>query len=292
MASVISPLVTTYATRTPYITVAEFLATPTALEVEDLIPGAEEEAQTQALTDAISRASSWVDRICHQILACTVDIQPGRYRIDRRGFVRVPLKYNPVLEVSAVSVGLRASQMVALTDLSDVELYEYSVEVPVLPAQLPSGYGGYNVGDKLITNITYVNGWVNTLVSGSTGSGSSTLPVTSTLGIYPGTSFTVYDGINTEPLVASSSYVPGTSPIALAGVTQFAHNQGVSVSNLPPGAKAATVLLAATLIQTRGNDALVLDTTDTPKKVEGETVANATDIDIAIELLDELIRVK
>ena len=292
MPSVVSPFTPTYTTETPYITAAEFLATPTALELTDLIEGAEEEVQQQALNDAIARASSWIDEICHQVLACTIDVERGRYRINRRGYVSIPLKYRPVLEIQGISVGLRASQMAPLTSFTDVEIYEHHIEVPILPVNVPSGFGGYCVGDWVMVDVTYVNGYVNTLTSGAIGAGSSNLPLTSVMGVYPGTPLTVSDGISSEQVAASPSYVEGASPVALVTPLSFAHAAGISVTNLPKRVKTAAVLLTSVVLQTRGNDAIVLDSTDSVGHAQGQLGASEESLVMAMDLLENLGRVK
>jgi len=47
--------ITTYASHSPYITVAEWQAAPTAIDTSDLILGGSPDQQTQAVADAIER---------------------------------------------------------------------------------------------------------------------------------------------------------------------------------------------------------------------------------------------
>lgn len=292
--SAISPYVTTYTTATPYITEAEFLAAPTALEVTDLIPNGTQAQQDRAITDSILRASSWADSLVRQVLAATVDIERGRYRIDRNGYVRVPLKFNPVLEVRAVSIGYRPSQMVALGDFSDVVVNRYSVEVPVwamTPPTLVAPPGGFSTGSQVLVDTTYVNGWVNTLSSAAAAAAATTIPVVNPLGIYPGSSLVISDGPKTESVTVASTYTTGATSVPLTAGLANQHDAGVSVNNLPARVKEAVILLTTVVIQTRGNDAIILDALESPARMSAAYGASGESVAIAMEMLETLTRV-
>ena len=267
--SQVAPNITTYASRTPYLTLAEWLAAPTAIDITNLIPGGTQEMQNQAITNEIERASSWVDRICFQVLAATSDITSGRFLVNRWGAVRIPLPRKPVLEVSSVSVGSTPSTMTALSSLADVEISPNGViTVPVYTMASPVTFGSsFGSGSRPLVTVTWVNGWPNTTLAVGTAAGVSSLTVASALGIYPGTVLTVYDVSvtgGTEQVTVSSSYVAGSTTVTLAAPTVYAHTTGISISNLPPVVKEATILLTTALIQTRGADALVLGSTEPP----------------------------
>lgn len=290
---VVSPLVQTYASVTPYITLQEFLSTPTALEVTDLVPGGTQAQQNQAMEDAIMRASSWADRLCHQILAATLDVSIERLRVNRWGNVVFPLKYRPVLEVQKVSVGMKPSELTALTDFSDVQILEYGlVEIPVTGLS-SSGFNTVCIGSRPLVEVTYVNGWPNTTLAAPASVGASNITVVNPLGLYPGSGFTIYDSANTESLVVASSYTSGSATVPLTTNTVSAHATGVSASCLPPRVKAAVVLLTAVLIQTRGSDAIILDAMETPERVSAEYGQAGINLELAMDMLtDELERVK
>lgn len=291
--SAVSPFVTEYTAETPYITVAEFLAAPTALEISDLIPGGTQAQQTRALQETIAKASSWADSIVKQVLACTVDVERGRYRVDRYGYVNVPLKYNPVLEVTSVNVGTRPSKMHPLLDFSDLEMHRYSIRVPVWSLNLPfSIQGSPSLGSRVLVDVTYVNGWVNALTSAATVYGATTLPLTSVLGVFPGSSLTVSDGLSTETVTVAANYGAGTSPVLLAAPLAYAHAAGVSVNNMPSRVKEAVIALTTVLIQTRGNDAIILDAMDTPQRMSGAMGSSEEGMALAMDLLESLERVK
>lgn len=290
--SAVSPFVTTYATTIPYLTEAEFLAAPTALDITDLIPGGAQAVQDRALADMIFRASGWCDTLANQVLAATKNIERGWYKVNRRGALRIPLNCKPILEVLAVSIGGKPSQLTPLADFSNVVVNRNTIEVPASGGSWGTGrWIGGGVGCEVLVDTTYVNGWPNTLTASATSSGVSVLPVISALGIYPGSSLTISDGVSTESVVLSDAYVAGTEALALASPTLFDHDAGVSISNLPLQVKQACVLLTCALIQTRGDDAIILDSVDNPTRM-GEMYGTAgTNVNIASQLLSQVTRV-
>ena len=290
---VVAPSVTTYASHTPYLTLAEWLAAPTAIDISDLIQGGTAAQQNQAVQDAIERASSWVDRICHQVLAATTDTHSGRYLVNRWGNVKIPLPRKPILEVSAIAMGDNPSSMNLLASLVDVDIGGHGViDVPAPGSPFGSNYG-FGIGSRPLVRVTYVNGYPNTVLSASAAAAATSIVVTSALGIYPGSALTVYDAIaGTEKVTVASSYVAGSTTLPLVGALVYAHLAGVSVSNLPPVVKQAAILLTSALIQTRGDDAIVLDTMDTPTKMQSAYGANADAERLAGVLLADLVRVR
>jgi hypothetical protein len=289
---VVAPSVTTYASHTPYLTLAEWLAAPTALDVSDLIQGGTTAQQNQAVQDAIERASSWVDRICHQVLAATTDTHSGRYLVNRWGNVKVPLPRKPILEVSAIAMGNTPSSMNLLASLVDVDIGGHGViEIPAPGSPFGSNYG-FGIGSRPLVRITYVNGYPNTTMSAASAAATN-IVVASALGIYPGSALTIYDSTaGTEHITVSSSYTTGSTTIPLVGTLAYAHTVGMSVSNLPPVVKQAAILLTSALIQTRGDDAVVLDTMDTPTKMQSAYGANADAERLAEKMLADLVRVR
>lgn len=288
--------VTTYTAHTPYLTPAEWLAAPTAIDISNIFQNGTTAQEQQALKDAIERASSWIDRICRQVLAATTDTHEGRYLVNRWGNVRIPLPRKPVLQVSAVQVGSRPSTLVALPSLVDVEISPYGVvDVPVVGTSMPylPGSGAVSIGSRPLVRTTYVNGFPNTTLAGSPAAGATSVTVTSSLGVYPGTTLTIYDtAAGTEQVTVAASFVAGSTTVPLFAPLAFAHEAGVSVSNLPPVVKEAAILLTTALIQTRGDGAIVLEDMDAPARTQAATGANGEAERLAGVLLADLIRVR
>lgn len=284
--SAVSPFVTTYATATPYITVEEFLAAPTALEIDDLIPGGTAAQQQQAIADQIARASSWIDIICRQVLAATLNIERDRYRIRRDGMVSVPLRYKPVLEVTGIKFGRSPADMAELTDFSNVDVKRYSVDIPVFPAYHGNTVGPYAVGSRILVEVSYINGWCNALLASAVITGATTIPVDPAIGIYVGSGLRISDGSESEVVTvgAIAGNVLTVPPI------QFDHAAGVSISNIPPAVKQACVLLTAVLIQTRGNDAIILDSVENPTRLSDTYGASGASVNLALGQLATVTR--
>ena len=129
-APVTAPYAPSYATYTPYITPAEYLAEPTGVDVSSLIPGASPAAQNAVLTRVIGRASSWADQYCRKVLAATLDVQSGEYRVFSDGTIRVPVDNTPLIQVTNVNAGYVAGQLTTLTDLSTCRLGKKVVRIP------------------------------------------------------------------------------------------------------------------------------------------------------------------
>lgn len=278
----IAPTVATYAARSPYLTIDEWTNAPTSIDIDDLVPGGTEQEQSQALADCIIRASSWIDDVCQQVLAATVDTAYGRWRVDRYGMVQVPLPCKPVLEVSAVAVGRTAGQLAALGDLSGIEFRDGGVIAVTVH--------GYRAGEHPLVQVTYVNGWPNTLTAEPVNAGDTSLQVDPAVGIYPGSVLTVSDGAATEQVTVDATYTAGASTLPLAAALTNAHNARVAVSSLPPRVKQAAILLTSALVQTRGNDAIVLAAMKDPSAVSGSDDAATSNVKLALSLLASLRR--
>ena len=180
-----APNVTTYATRSIYVTPAEFKAAPTGVDVSQLIPGDSNQAhQAAALVMQLQRASGVADKICRKVLGATLDTQAGFYRIQNDPnlgpVIRVPLDFTPVVAVAGVSVGNTPSTMGVLTDLTNVWIGK---KVATIPLGGSSFNGTSRWSGKQFASVQYVNGWVNTTLFSSASPGATSVTVASTLAI-------------------------------------------------------------------------------------------------------------
>lgn len=293
VAPAIAPNVTTYASRTPYITADEWRNAPTGIDANSIVPGGQQALQDSQLKQTIAYASSMVDIFCNQVIAATSDTQTGRYRLQGCGVVKVPCDYSPVLEVDSVQWGLSPSTMTALTDLSNVWIDRKVVEVPIFGSGQQSiygwPYGGPRIGDHVLILLSYVNGYPNTVTTAAANQGGNSLQVDATLGCYPGTVLTVADGEDTEQVTVSTV---GTGVLNLTAPLAYSHSVGVSVSNLPPAVKEATILLTSALIKTRGAEGIVMASirSEPNQKVDSED-GGMSDVALAKGLLAPFRRV-
>jgi hypothetical protein len=299
VAPAINPNVTTYASRVPYITPAEYTSAPTAVNVGQLAVGQGVASNLAQLATVILRASGWANSLCYQVLAATKDTQSGRYRMRRDGILRIPLDFTPILEVDSVSWGWAPNALGALTDLTGVYIGEKVIEVPVYnlnnPTPPPVYWRGGASDCYAITQ--YVNGYAHGLTTAQTAAGvnvigmSSALgPAVSPLGVYQGTVLNIYDDERSEQVTVLSA--AGTT-LTLTAVTAFSHAAGVSISALPPDVKQAVISITSALIKSRGSDAVVMQSL---RGGGGQTATAAEsggleDMDIAIDLLKPYARV-
>jgi hypothetical protein len=286
---IVAPYVPSYATYTPYITPAEFLDSATGVDVTQLVAGGTVAQNNAALATMIARASSYADGLCYQVLAATTDIQIGEYRVSRQGTIQVPVDNTPLIEVSAISIG-RPGAMQALTDLTGVWLRRKVVQIPVMGL---SGYGGYGAGCSVTAQVTYVNGWANTTLADSAAAGDSGVAVVNPLGLFPGLTAQIYDGVNTEPVTLAATYIQGSTTVPLAAPLSFGHQAGISLSALPPTVKQAVVLLTTAFIKTRGAEGIVMGAMAAePRTTEKTEPGGLEEFDLAVDMLAEFKRVR
>ena len=248
----ISPLFST-----PYLTVAEYKQSPTAVDVNDLVSNGSAALNDAELANVIARASSWMDAHCGQVLAATQDTESFRARVSRDGFLRLHPRYWPIINVVSASFGSAPSMMQTL-DVTTAWLEPMAVVFPVAgngsrwmgSLQLPPAYAPN--GEQFVT-ITYWNGYANTLISASVSAGATSITVADRTGFVPGQQFYIYDGATTEVVKVSSSHVPatGAGAVGLAAGTTAAHATGLSVSALPPSIKQAAIYMTNVVLKSQ-----------------------------------------
>jgi hypothetical protein len=257
-----APYVPTYASYTPYITPQEFLNAPTGVDTSQLVPSGSTLTQQAALLDLIGRASARADLICKKVLAATLDVQSGEYRIWRDGTIRVPVDYSPLVSVNAVSLGYAPGGMAPLADLSGIRVERKVARIPTstLPstAVFSSRPAAFARPGWVFADVGYVSGWAHTTLSVSAAQGDQQVTPVSVYGIVPGLPMTLKDGQDTEPVVVAAGYVPGSAVVPLAAPLLFAHAAGVTLSALPPVVKDAVIDLCKWLVKSKGSKAIVM----------------------------------
>lgn len=283
----------------PYLSLAEFKNAPTALDYGNLVVGGNQAAQDAELSNAITRASSWIDQYCNQIISATVDVEQQRVRMRPDGTVRVHPKYSPIVALTAFSAGAAPSQMVSAPDCSVAWLEEQEIIFPVslLPttwsSQGPLSFGfPATPRAEMFVNYTYINGYTNTSLAANTNAGVTTITVADATGITPGESLKIFDGASTENIEVASSYTFGSTTVPLASATTFAHTSGVTVSALPAAIKEACILVTSAYLKIRGDASLIMDVTNSAgQQIEGAQKVG-TDIAHAQQLLQPFRRIR
>ena len=280
LTPIFAPYSQTYAQRENYITAAEYAAAPTGISLSTLLPNGTAQQVSDALNSAIARGSAWADQICHQILAATLEVVTGRYRVQN-GMVMVPMKQSPVIAIYSMSLGLSPATMVPLTADPGIDIGSKVVQIP-LPGSL---YGN----NPVRASVSYVAGFANSQLTAALAVGVSTLPLDGVLGIVPGMTLTINDPGSSEMVTVLTI---GTSTITLAAPIKFAHAKGVNVSALPAEIKQAVILLTTATIKTRASEAYVLQSSrSTPNTKQTVAPGRQTEESDARVLLNDHIRV-
>ena len=285
----------------PYLSLQEFKNAPTALDYGNIVAGGSQGAQDAELTNAITRASSWIDQYCNQIIGATVDTEQQRTRLRPDGTIRLHPKYFPIVALTALSYGftpLNSDQNVA-ADCSVAWLEEQEIIFPY--AQLSNSWSSQgalsfgmpsNARAETYVRYSYINGYANALTASSVLAGATTITLDDGTGIVPGEQLTIYDGVSTERITVDASYVFDSNTVPLTSPLQYAHAAGISVSALPAAIKEAAILVTSAYLKIRGDASLVLGVTTRPgEQIDGSQKVGS-DIAHAKELLLPFRRIR
>jgi len=152
-------------------------------------------------------------------------------------------------------------------------------------AQLAGDYGS----GEYYCQYTYVNGYPNTFTTTSTAAGSTSIPVTDPTGIYPGTQINFWDGMNDESVTVSSSYVTGSTTVALESGTLYKHGIGVNFSQMHTNVKQACIHFVISMVKERGQGGgfEISPAGEVVNSTSGKTKGFDDDQMAAFDLLDE-----
>ncbi len=297
MANGISPI--TRQMTAPYLTLTEFKNAPTALDYGNLVVGGNQAAQDAELSNAILRASSWMDQYCNQIIGATTNTEQQRVRTKSDGTLRIHPKNFPVVALTNLLYGSTPQNLVDAGDCSIAWFEEQEIIFPYsqLPTTISSqgplsfGFPG-TPGREIFVKYTYVNGYTNTTIASNSNAGATTITVQDGTGIVAGEMLTIYDGASTERVVVGSTYTFGSTTVPLVSATTYAHTAGVAVSALPAAVKEAAILVTSTFLKIRGDSALVLAVTNTPGTQVDGSQKLGNDLAIAQMLLKPFRRIR
>lgn len=234
----------------PHLTVAEFKAAPTYLDLNDLIVGGTAGQQDHALENLLLRASSWCDDECNQPLAAHTSTERTRASCDRDGrFVLHPPE-NPVRSITAFAYGADPAR---LTTVASPSVWiEGGVQVIVTPSSGAGGawsgalqLGGPVPGRPVFVSYTYVAGYVSTVLAADVSAGASSVLVADPTGIVAGDTLRLWEPGVEEAFVVAAGYVTGSTTVPLTAPLTYAHTAGVgSLSGLPADLKQAVIEVA------------------------------------------------
>lgn len=254
----------------PYVTVPEFLAAPTWLDNQDLIPGGTSTQQADELYNVLLRASGWAERIAEQPLRAHTVIWQDRCPVDRWGNIYIVPPHSPVRQVNTVVFGGDWQQFNASNVLTGAQLQAQmwvEDQKTIIVSQMPNGsaylgslqFGGTRPGvDQVYVQYSYVAGYCSTTLSASAAAGTTQITVADPtglqpavtgglLGTIPGSIARIWDPGFEEAVQVANNWTAG-NPVVLAGALQNAHGVGAGVSELPPEVHQAVSELAVGLL--------------------------------------------
>lgn len=298
---VIAPFTASYSQRSPYITLEEFKFSPTAsaIDVSDLISSGGQAAQDRALSDLITRASNMADTYVtgksYGTIGASLNTENGRYYANRQGQFIIKPNFTPIIALETFSYGPSiANQIQIPLSTANVSIEETEFIVSAWWGTNGVSFSGQNFGllggfsntQKQFCEWTYVNGWANSFLTADAASGQNHVVLTNVTGIYPGMNLTIWDGMNDENVVVSSSYSTGSTTVTLASNLQYRHGTGCNISAIPPVVKQAVIHFVIGMVKDRGQDGVSLsDSGLTEIGTRGKI--NSEDLAYGYDLLDE-----
>jgi len=299
--TVIAPFYLSEGNRVPYVTQTEVLnsATAASIDFSNLIPDASLNAQSVALQELIVRASTKADNYCLGALGtlcATVNTENGRYRINRQGQFIIQPYYWPILELRSFEFGYAPGQGMNNVPLNDsntsIERDQFIITNQYGLSQATS-IGGLNLvggawgnGQEQFCQWEYVNGFANTFSSGAVAAGDTNITVDSIIGIYPGSTLTIWDGAKDEQIVIASTWDSATYTLPLTAPLKHAHTTGVNVSAIPATVKQAVIHFIVAMVKERGAGGLVLNELGEPVATSNRTTGQLYDESAGYDLLD------
>lgn len=299
MATAISPITRQFSR--PYLTLQEFKNAPTALDYGNLVVGGNQAAQDAELTNAITRASSYIDNYCNQIIGATIDTEQQRIRTNTDGTLRFHPKNFPVIALTDLQYGFYPNQLTAVSDPSQAWMEEQEVIFPYAnmaytqSSQGPLGFGfSTNGRAETFIKYTYINGYANSVLAANTSIGATSLTVAEGAGIIAGGMLNLYDGASSERVTVASTYTFGSTTVPLTSGLVYAHTAGVSVSNLPAAIKEATILMTTAYLKIRGDASMTMQITNTATQQSPGTGSGriGTEVGHVQELLKPFQRIR
>ena len=297
MANAINP--TTNSNSIPYLTIQEYKDAPTGVDIDNLVFNSiDPEAQDKELANVISRASSWIDTYCNQVLGATLETETQRTRVSSNGSLIFHPRYSPIVSLNSLQYGTDPQTLYTLTDPSvcwlenQQVIFPYAMWSSTMTSQGPVQFGYPGItGAITFLKYSYVSGFTNTLLDANNTIGQTSITVKSSMGIIVGQELTIYDGLYTERVTVSSNW-NGTNVIALTAPLVYAHTAGVSVSALPPSIKEAAILVTTSFLKVRGDNSLVMGVGTLPSQAAPGNQNIGTELAMAQELLKPYRRIR
>ena len=276
----------------PYITPEEYNASPGHAATLNLVPNGDQAAQDAAVAGIILDASAWVNTICEQVLAATVDTEVDDQLRFHGGYWSITTLQWPILELLSLSIGWSPSNMQPV-DVDDATILRSAFKVTSMGmvgasfsggtlAQIQFGAPGMREGFA-IGQYSYVNGYPVTTITAAATAGTSVLAVEDATGIGApavGQKLVLRDTYEVVTVLS----VDGLE-VTLAGPLLYDHVEGAGIDGLPPQVKRATILLTTALIRNPGVQAIVAGNLNAAPRQQAHDEPGHDDARMAIAML-------
>jgi hypothetical protein len=282
----------------PYITLAEYKNAPTSIDYDNLVVGGNAGAQDAELSNAILRASSFMNEFLNQNLNATTQIENQRVRITGQGTIALHPNNNPIISLQSFSYGADPLSLVTIPDPSKVWFEDQQIIIPLASmsttysSQGPLAFGPYGAPrQQVYVTYQYTSGYVNNLIATATAAATS-MTVQTADGIVPGMTLRIYDGASSERVVVASNYTYGSTTVPLTSALAYTHASGVAFGNLPQTIKEACILITTAFLKVRGDRSLTMAITTQPSGNGSGQQLYGAEIDMALEMLNLYRRVR
>jgi hypothetical protein len=254
------------------VTVAEFLASPTWLDNQDLVPGGNALQQGNELFNQLLKASAWASRCAEQPLHARTGYTQDRAPVDRWGNVYVVPDARPIRAVNGFAWGYSFQDLNILNSPSSQTWIEkgetivFQLSTSSTPGLASQQFGRVHPRiDSVFYQCSYVAGYCNTTLAAPATAGATSITLTDPtglqpavtgglLGTIPGSVGRIWEPVNStgtsggeEAFQVSASWTGG-NPVLLAAPLVNNHAAGAGVSELPPEVHQAVISLTVALL--------------------------------------------
>jgi hypothetical protein len=267
-----------------YITCEEYRAAPTALNTNNLVPGAPQTDQDNELAGIIARSSRWIDNTARQALYATQSSQSETARVDGTGAVILKARQDRVKSIDAFAYGPVFTQLNTLS--TPISRAQYFIEENrTLLSLTTSGVqwtGGLSFlaqprnGDCVV-QWTLTAGWVTTRLAAPAAQGATSVQVELATGILPGLFARIVAGDAQANVQVATTYTPGSTTVALTSGLAAAQPAGAWFGEVPDDIKEASILATSHYIKERKGAGFTIGSKSSNTQTQKE--------DIGIELI-------
>jgi hypothetical protein len=284
----------------PYITVAEYKNAPTSLSLSTLVVNGNQQAQDAELESVILRASSYMNEYFNQNLVADEYTETQRIRYSASGgyFALHPMNA-PIISLSSFQYGQDPNMLYSLGDCSKAWFEGQQIIIPGTQigfnwtSQGPLGLGGgITSSNWTFTKYTYIAGFANTTLAVANAVGATQITVVDPTGICPGQRYRITDGQTNEWVTVSNSYTYGNAIVTLTSPLIYAHNAGTTFGNMPNALKQACILITSAFIKMRGVGSTTMQYTTQPTNNVADTSRYASEIALALDMVNKYRRIR